>query len=329
MDKVCEGAAGLAFLREAEEALVLRSVGNPLGSESQIVVHSLMTEVEMLITPVRSRQLRGSLDLTDFLLRTTELLRLVHSENIVQNRARFDGLKIGQEVRVACSLSAWELKFTSWLESELPWEDVFAGISTILFHAGHLRETHGLNPLGLGGEAGFQRLESSRLGVRDVVREIVGEPVQVILTINTEHGNEVGRVEAISEELDAHTWGQIGGLGVDGLGDGHADISSVGSLEHSCVWVATLADPLDLGSCTLSVDCLVAATVPGACHFVTSSVKDGSLIYDKSAGQVPSSGLSALSHLAPDFIGLILAGKRQVFGRIEILTILCCDKRGK
>lgn len=185
-------------MSEVEEARVLGSVGNPLGSESQVVLHSLVTEVEMIISPVGSRQLRGSLDLTDFLLRTTELLRLVHGENIVQNRARWDRLKISQEVGVACSHGAWELKFTSRLESELPWEDVCAGSFTSLVLAGHLRETDGLNPLGLGGEAGFKRLESDRLGVWDVVREIVGEPVQVILTINAEHGNEVGGVDAIS-----------------------------------------------------------------------------------------------------------------------------------
>ncbi len=329
MDKVCEGAAGFTILSEVEQARVLGSVGNPLGSESQVVVHSLVTEVEMLISPVGSRQLRGSLDLTDFLLRTSELLRLVHCENIVKNRARWDGLKISQEVRVACRHGAWELKFASWLESELPWEDVFAGSFTSLVLAGHLRETNGLNPLGLGGEAGFKRLERDRLGVWDVVREIVGEPVQVILTINAEHGNEVGGVNAISEELDTHAWGKVGRLSVDRLGDGHADKSSVGTLEHTCVRVATLADPLDLGSCTLSVDCLVAATVPGACELVTSSVKDGGLVDDKSASQVPSTGLSVLSHFAPDFIGLILAGKCEVIGLVKILSILCCDKRGK
>ena len=95
------------------------------------------------------------------------------------------------------------------------------------------------------------------------------------MTIDAEHGDEVGRVDAISQEFDSHTWGEVGRLGVLGLGDGHADVAGISTLEHTSVGVGTLADPLNLGSHSLGVNGFVAATVPCAGELVADSVKDG------------------------------------------------------
>lgn len=121
-----------------------------------------------------------------------------------------------------------------------------------------------------------------------MVAEIVGEPVQVILSINAKHSDEVGRVDVVSEELDAHAWSQVWSLKVDRLGDRHTNVTTVSAFEHTCVGVLTGALPDNLASHTLSVDSLVAASVPVALELITFRVEDGFLVDDESSLQVPA-----------------------------------------
>ena len=70
---------------EVEEALILGSVKLPLGLVFQVVIHSLVAEIEVLVTEVGGSQLGAKLDLADQFLRATHLLGLVHSVDLVKD----------------------------------------------------------------------------------------------------------------------------------------------------------------------------------------------------------------------------------------------------
>ena len=161
--------------------------------------------------------------------------------------------------------TAWEVVFTSGFESELPGElESACYFVTILIEASHLRETDSLDPFGLGSESSLTRFEKGVLDVANVVIEGVSEPVEVLLTLDFVHSDEVGRVLAVSEELDSYAWSQYGSLGVSRLGDRHANKTTVGASEHTCVGVRSEVLPGHSANHALSMDSLVAASIPVA-----------------------------------------------------------------
>lgn len=123
VNNVGKWAFGPTFLLcEAENSAIFWRVLLPLWLERQVVVHSLVTEEEVLVTKVRSCQLRGELDLANQFLRATHLLGLIHGVDFVEDRALSDGHQVIKEVRVALCDSAWELVVTSGSKSEFPGE---------------------------------------------------------------------------------------------------------------------------------------------------------------------------------------------------------------
>ena len=299
MKELGEGAvrAHLLLGEVRKDATVLGDVRLPLGMDGEIVVHSLVTDVEVLITPVGSSQGGFGLDRGDMLLAATELSWLIHGVDFVQDGALSDRSKIISEVSVAVANCVGEIVFTTWCETEGEGEDGCLSLASLRV-GGHLGETDGLDPVSLSGESGRERLQGDGLGVRDVVHEIVFEPVKTVLSVNTEHANEVGGVVTVSEQLDTHAWGHVGSLGVDGLGDGESGVASVGALEHAGVWVSSDGNPLDLTNVTLSVDGLVTAAVPSACQLVTWGVEDGCLVDDEGTGQMEIAGVLSLIHIS-------------------------------
>ena len=123
-------------------------------------------------------------------------------------------------------------------------------------------------------ESQGKRYENLVSGSRYVVGPVIFKEVQAVLTINTKHSNKVGRVDAITEELNSHAALHIRGLGIDWDGAGHADEARVTSLKDTSVGVATKIDPLDLAHITDRVNGLVTATSQTAVKLVTLNFKD-------------------------------------------------------
>ena len=155
-----------------------------------------------------------------------------------------------------------------------------------------------------------------------MVHEVIREEVEAILAVDAEHADEVGRVMAISEQFDAHSWGQVRRPGVDRFGDRKSGKAGVSTSEHACVWVAAHGDPFDLTHITLGMNGLVPAASPAALKFITWGVKDGVLADNQRSRQVPRARLRVLCHLTPDLIRFLLSRKRNIRISIEIRSIL-------
>ena len=158
-----------------------------------------------------------------------------------------------------------------------------------------------------------------------MVGPIVLEEVEAVLTVNAEHGDEIGGVDTVTEELHTHAGLHVGRSLVDWRGRGHADVSGVATLEDSSVRMVAKVDPLDFADVADGVDSLITAASPAAVKLVTLGVKDLLLADKKGLSEVPSSRFGVFSDLGPDFVRLLLASKSQVVIAFEILAVLGSD----
>ena len=241
-----------------------RGVGHvllPLGVVLEVVLHQLMAEEHVIVTPVGGHEVRVRHELANERLSAAKLSREISGVDVEESGANRDrGVKISLEGDVVGG--RWVRELTSGLKAERPGErDVSLddSVRTVISHVG---ESDGLDIGGCGLESEFERDQGLVLGFGDVVNPVVGEEVEIVLTIDAEHGHEVGGVDAVTEELYSHAGPDVGGLGVDGGSRGHADVAVVGALEDASVGVVTLRDPLDLADVSDGVDSLVAAAGP-------------------------------------------------------------------
>ena len=128
-----------------------------------------------------------------------------------------------------------------------------------------------------------------------MIDEVVGEEIEIVLSIDTEHADKVGGVHTISEQFDSHSWSQIRSFCIDWLGDGKSCETGVRALEHTCVWMVACGGPRDFGDCTICMDGLWSATGPWTCELITWRVKYWVLLHDKCLGQVPGASCSVSS----------------------------------
>ena len=88
VNNVGEGAAGrliIILFFKAEDTAILGGVLLPFGSELEIVIHSLVTEVKVIITEQAGGAFGGSDHLCNLLFGAAEFLRLIHSIDIPQS----------------------------------------------------------------------------------------------------------------------------------------------------------------------------------------------------------------------------------------------------
>ena len=85
------------------------------------------------------------------------------------------------------------------------------------------------------------------------------EEVQTILAIHAELGNDVGRVDAVAEELDTDAWRHVMVCIVDFEGRAQTNKASIASAEHASVMMISQADPGSLGHIAYAVEGLLAA----------------------------------------------------------------------
>ena len=199
----------------AEEGLGVGSVGLPLGLVLEIVVHALMAEEHVLVTPVGGDHRRLSLHLSDELLLAAKLSRLIHGVDIEESGVLRNGLQVVQECGVV-GLSGVS-KVTRWYKSQRPREDRRL-LSAVLSVHGHIRKTDSLDIVSGSLESELKRNECGIMGVGDVVVPVVLEEVEAVLAIDAVHGDEVGGVDTITKEFDTHAWGHGVILGIDRLG---------------------------------------------------------------------------------------------------------------
>merc|ERR1712004_36833 len=91
----------------------------------------------------------------------------------------------------------------------------------------------------------------------NVVREDVLEEVPRLLPGHVVHGNQVGGIDAIPEELETHPGGGIECRGTWLLGQGEPGNSLTCSLEDACVRMTSQIDPLHLANGADGVDVLL------------------------------------------------------------------------
>ena len=151
------GHVGVAIGIDAEY-VELRSVRLPLRSELQVIVHSLMAEVHVLVAPVRSHHLGLGDHASDERLGSTQLIRLVLSIDVEESGVGRDGRQVLCE---RCFIRVLrEFPLSSWWEAQLPWEHGSFLNRTILGDTSHIRHTDGLDILGGGLEPQSKRDES-------------------------------------------------------------------------------------------------------------------------------------------------------------------------
>ena len=150
----------------------------------QVVVHPLMAEEHVLITPLRGRERRSTGKLSDQPLRASKLGRFVHRIDLVEDCSLRDRLQILHEVLVAFGGGARKFDVMIGLESERPGEDHWILNLSILSLCSHIRQSHRLNVLRCEGKVPLERLERFALSIWDMIREVIFEEVQTRLTID-------------------------------------------------------------------------------------------------------------------------------------------------
>ena len=107
-----------------------------------------------------------------------------------------------------------------------------------------------------------------------MIREIVGKEVKIILPINAEQGDKVGRVHAISKQFESHAWSHVRRLSVRRGSVRQANVARVSAAEHASVRVTSLTDPLSLSNSSVWMDHFLAAASEATLQLVTGGVKN-------------------------------------------------------
>jgi len=193
----------------------MRSVGLPLRSEGQVVLHPLVTEVHVLVAPVGCGELRVQDHLANLHFGASKLNRFIHRVDIPEVSGKGDGGELLCVVSVAVSHSAGELDLTAWLESQAPGEDRRGDCATLRIEGSHVGKTDSLDPVSSCSESYLEWQQGLTLGCGNMVVPVICEEVQIVLAIDTEHGDEVGRIDSISEKLHTHAGFDVRSISVN------------------------------------------------------------------------------------------------------------------
>ena len=261
----------------------LRSVRSPLWVNLQIIVHQLVTEKQMAVTPVRAAQLWCSNQISDVVLNATELFWCSHSVNFVQSGAWGDRFKLLEEV------SAWviirEFKLTGWVESQTEWENRWSYCGSFLVMLCKVWKTHSLNIISDSRELGSNWEERGTGYSWDVVGKVVFEEVPWVLAINRVHSNKTGRVHSISQELETHARSEVFNLGIWLFGDWKSNNTVISPLEDTSEWVIASVGEFDGCNCTLGVNKFAASSIDLTFwHFISNLSNSGSHGFSQEGG---------------------------------------------
>ena len=170
------------------------------------------------------------------------------------------------------------LELTGWCEAQFEGED-WCSFGSGLISPCHVREAYRLDELSLSVEFHLQRFERDTLGCWNVVRPVVGEEIPVILAVNAELCNQVGKVCAISQELEAKARGNVCATRTVRLGSGVTNKPIGCSPEDSSEWRLHCIES-DLRNDTNRVDHFVAASIRVAWQIITWAIKSWRHTFD-------------------------------------------------
>ena len=156
-----------------------------------------MAEVHVLITPAGGSELRCGDQLANLAFNTAHFFRLIESIDVVKDGARRDASNILHPVGVAISLGSREVELTGRLKAKHSRENR-SHLSAILVNGGEIRHAHLGDVVSGSIKVSLKGPEEHGLGIWDDSSEVVGEPIEGLLAIDTVHANEVGGVSSIT-----------------------------------------------------------------------------------------------------------------------------------
>jgi len=123
----------------------------------------------------------------------------------------------------------------------------------------------------LGSKEDQRPADLRDVGGEDVLKEVPG-----LLTSDVKHGNQVGRVHPVPEELEAHARCSVEGIRTWLLSEREPCNSLACTLEDARVWMPSHVDPLDLADGADRVDVLLPHIPrPSQRHLVSLAVEGG------------------------------------------------------
>lgn len=241
------------------------------------------------------------------LLDATELLRLVEREDSPDRGACFDLGQLCGQVRETIIDRARERALDAWIRHKVQHEGEawHCNGDPILIHAGHFGQTNEIGDLRGSGKSGHERLEVNR-HTGNVVVKVLLEEVERGLERCRLHGDEVSRIMAVAQQLDAdagcHRWR----LDIYGSGRRGSHEGRVGTGEHSGVSMLAGGLPFDAGDCANVMDRLGTAGDEVALKRVSDCVEHGVLRHNQRLAKVEQARLGVGSDLSPNQVCLVL-----------------------
>ena len=105
-----------------------------------------------------------------------------------------------------------------------------------------------------------------------MITPVIFEEVKILLTVTGEHADDIARIDAVSEELYAHTRSHVRCARTSWLAWGKADESSISTFEEACVGMVTEIIPCDFTNVSNGVENFIAASFCSVTiEFVTNS----------------------------------------------------------
>jgi hypothetical protein len=178
-----------------------------------VVIHLLMSEEECLITPLGAGETTVKLEGADQGLDATGQFRFVKGIDVIESGVSGYALELSNIIHVALISKILGEKTRDIAvrnESQTEGEVVGDLLMPTLVEASEIRETNLLDVVGSGRELLTNQIQCTfGWWGTDVGEEVVGEEVPVTwLTRDAPHGDKVGGVGAISEELKTKPWSE-------------------------------------------------------------------------------------------------------------------------
>ncbi len=176
---------------------------------------------------------------------------------MVEIRVTWDALELVNEGHWVGWLSGGDeiLDTWVWLEPQLEGEVGGGFPGTILPDFTEVTESNILDELSGGCELLSKSLGGEGTGWWNMVLEGSGEEVPVTwLSFDALHGNEIGRVNSIPEELQAHSWSECVASKVWLCSRGESNKTIVGPSEDTGISTSARWHKFDLADCTNGVD---------------------------------------------------------------------------
>ena len=198
-----------SFIWAFSSELVRSIVWLPRWLEFDVIVHLLMSDKHLFITPFGSNHGTLKLEGTDKNSLSTNLWWCSPSVNIIEIGVSWNWFELIQIVHCVRWLSVTEScsNLSRWGEVNSPWEDWSSDFLSCLVKFSHVTETNFLDPVSSSRELVWNSCEGSSTCSFNMVLELMCKEIPFSwLSINGIHSNQVGWIDSISQEFESHAW---------------------------------------------------------------------------------------------------------------------------